>query len=179
MNLTARERRLLAIGALVLALALVWFMIGAPLAQGLTARAAERQRLVRELAAARRLIQQRPAWRARALALRADDAAFAPADLDQASARAADAALSAATGEGAAVSAVTAEAPADGLARARMQMRADMTQLVGVLKDLEGRRPYLVVQSLSVAHEPDASAAGRGGLSVTLVVGAPYVAQRS
>jgi hypothetical protein len=176
MTLTARERRLLAIGALVLVVAIAWLAVVRPLIAGFADRAQERDRLERQILTARRLLAQQPIWRMRARRLMADAAAFGSADADAAAARVTDQVLAAAAGQGATVSAVRPQAPGQGVVRISVEMRADTPQLVGVVKALEHARPYLVIQTLSVGADPDAGAGRAGALNVMLDIGAPYVA---
>jgi general secretion pathway protein M len=62
--LSAREQKLLALALLVGAIALVWLAIVQPVADGFSARAAEREQLTQTWRRNDRLIAAMPAWRA-------------------------------------------------------------------------------------------------------------------
>jgi hypothetical protein len=176
MNLTARERRLLAIGALVLAVAVVWLAAIRPLIGGFADRAAERRRLSHDLVAAQTLLAQRPAWQARLRRLAEESGDFGPADADTAATRATDQVLAAAAAHGAVVNAIRPQAGSPGLAQMSADMRADLPEAVAILQSLEGARPYLVVDSVSFGTDPEAAAGRVGAMNVMLDIGAPYVA---
>ncbi|HEX4742633.1 MAG TPA: type II secretion system protein GspM [Caulobacteraceae bacterium] len=176
MNLSARERRLLAVGALVLALAVAWMAAVRPLIDGVADRAAERKRIAQEIGVGRTLLAQRPVWQARFRRLAEDPADFGPGDADAATTRATDQVLSAAAAQGVAVSAIRPQAGSPGLAQLSVDMRADLPQAVTVMKALERAKPYLVVESVSLAADPEAAAGRAGAMNVMLDIGAPYVA---
>lgn len=176
MNLTARERRLLAIGALVLVLAVTWLVAVRPLIAGFADRAAERRRISQELATGRALLAQRPVWQARFRRLAEDSADFGPGDADAAATRTTDQVLSAAAAQGAPVNAIQPQAGTAGLAWMGVEMRADLPQAVTILKTLERAKPYLVVGSVSLTADPQAAAGRAGAMNVMVDIGAPYVA---
>jgi Type II secretion system (T2SS), protein M subtype b len=176
MSLSARERRLLAIGALVLALAVAWMAAVRPLIAGFAERAAEREHVSQEIAIAHTLLAQRPIWQARFRRLAEDSADFGPGDADAATTRATDQVLSAAAAQGVPVSAIRPQGGSDGLARMSVDMRADLPQAVTILKALERAKPYLIVESVSLAADPEAAAGRAGAMNVMVDIGAPYVA---
>jgi Type II secretion system (T2SS), protein M subtype b len=176
MNLSARERRLLAVGALVLALAVAWMAVARPLIAGFADRAAERDRTSQEIGIARTLLGQRTAWQARFRRLAESSADFGPADADAAMTRATDQVLAAAATQGVAVNAIRPQAGSPGLAQMSVDMRADLPQAVTILKTLDRAKPYLVVESASLAADPEAAAGRAGAMNVMVDIGAPYVA---
>jgi Type II secretion system (T2SS), protein M subtype b len=176
MNLSARERRLLAVGALVLALAIAWLAVVHPLTAGFADRAAERERLSHEIVAARALIAQRLVWQARFRRLAMDAGDFGASDADAATTRTTDQVLTATAAHGVIVNAMRPQAGGAGLARVSVDMRADLPQLVAVLKTLELAKPYLVIDTLSVGADPEAAAGRAGPMNVMVDIGAPYVA---
>ena len=176
MSLTARERRLLAVGALVLALAAVWLTAVRPLVAGFFDRAAERERMSHDLAVARALLAQRPMWQARFRRLAEESGDFGPPDADAATTRATDQVLAAVAAQGATVNAIRPQAGSPGLSRMSVDIRADLPQAVAILQTLARARPYLVVDSVSFATDPEAAAGRAGAMNVMLDIGAPYVA---
>jgi general secretion pathway protein M len=162
--LTSRERRLVAIGLLILAIGVVWLAIIGPLAGGFVDRAAERAQLQATLKRNRGLIAALPVWRRAAEAQRASSQRFvigAPSETlavealkERLEHLAAD--------EGFAIASVDdlqADAPA-GTVRVRADMTLNLTQLVDTFRRLESEGAYVVVDYLSISADR-ALAAGR------------------
>ncbi len=180
--LTPRERRLVAVGLLVAAVALVYFVVISPLVGGFLDRNAERHRLIDDFKRDQRIMASIPMYRQAAEAQRRTMARFmlfAPSEqlaveaLKERMARLA-------VDEGFQITAMQdleADAPT-GEARVRADMQLTLTQLNESLRRLETEGPY-VVEYLSVSADR-ALATGRSSrLVVRLEVGAPWRALRS
>jgi type II secretory pathway component PulM len=176
--LTARERRLLAIGLLVIALGLVWLGIVQPLVGGFIDRAAQRRQLGDVYLRNERLIAALPVWRAAAEAQRRDAARFAIlAPGEAAAAEAMKARLQRlATDEGFAVKGVEdlqADA-APGDVRIRADATLTLTQLYETLRRLENEGAYVAIDYLSVSADAAASSGRSGPLDVRLELSADW-----
>ncbi len=176
MNLTVRERKLVAVGILVLLIAAVWLGVVRPIVGGFHARADERDRLVREQTRGERILAQLPYWRARDAALRVDAPAFAlpirqPALAGEAAVELVSTAVTRTGGE---VRAIREQSAADGLAKIHADLRLNLTQLTGLLKLLEDQRPFAIVQTLTIAADPATSAGRLSTLDVGIDLAIPY-----
>lgn len=162
--LEPRERRLVAIGLLVVAIALVWLVLVGPLAGGFLDRARERRDLWSAYRRNERLIASLPALRATAETQRALAWRFAlPAPTEVAAAEAFKDRLRRLAGdEGFAVKAIE-DLPADGPPGA-VKIRADitltLTQLDETIQRLQREDAYVVVDYISVTADRSL-AAGR------------------
>lgn len=176
--LSARERRLVAVGLLVAAVALVWFGIVGPIVGGFAARAAERDRLQATYQRNVRLIAALPVWRAAAEAQRRDAGRFAiVAPSEQLAAEALKARLQQlAKDEGVVLSSIQ-DLPADaapGTVKVRADMQANLTQLCDSLRRLETEGSYVVVDYISISAD-QAVATGRSSpMGVRLELSADY-----
>ena len=176
--LQPRERRLLAIGLLVAAAAVLWLAVVSPLVGGVFARAAERRELVATYARNQRTMAQAATWRALADQQRASAARFAiAAASQQLAAEALKARLTKlAADEGftiGALSDLAADAPA-GKIRLRCDLRLTLTQLYDSLRRLETEGTYVVVEYLAVSAD-QALASGRSSpLAVRLEITAAW-----
>jgi hypothetical protein len=155
--LTARERRLVAVGLLVLAVGLFWLVVIGPLVGGFIDRAQERRDLWAAHRRNERLITSLPALRATAEAQLRLGPRFAMAAPSEAAASEAfkDRLRRLATDEGFTVKAIE-DVPADGPAGA-VKVRADLTltlnQLYETLRRLQSEDAYVVVDYLSVTAD--------------------------
>jgi hypothetical protein len=180
--LSARERRLVAVGLLVAVVAVVWFLIVGPFVGGFFARAAERRDLIASHQRNQRTMASIPVWRKAAEAQRVHAERFAiPAQNEQLAVQALKEHLAGlATDEGFQITAIQdldADNPADE-AKVRADLQITLTQLQESLRRLETEGPY-VVEYLSVSADR-ALATGRSSrLLVRLEVGAPWRAVRS
>lgn len=180
--LATRERRLVAIGLLVAALALVYLIVISPLVGGFLDRAAERQALIANYQRDQRVMASIPMWRRTAETQRVTAQRFSlTAPSEQLAVEALKERLARlATEEGFQITAMQdleADAPT-GQARVRADLQLSLTQLNESLKRLETEGPY-VVEYLSVSADR-ALATGRSSrLVVRLEVSAPWRATRS
>jgi hypothetical protein len=172
-----RERRLIALGLLVLLLALVGFGVVAPIVRGFAARRAEREQLADDLIRGQRLMAERGFWRIQALRQRTEVDRYAVlAPNASAAAQAATERISAAVQTpGGALSSLREQPPAPGEARLRVEGRLTLTQLVATLKLMEGQKPYLIIEGLSIAADPAAGAGQPSPLDVRIDLAIPYL----
>ncbi len=176
--LTARERRLVAIGLLIAAFGLIWLALVQPLVGGFFDRAARRDQLTAAYQRNQRLIAALPAWRAAAEAQRRDAARFtipAPAE-SQAAEALKERVQHLAADEGAPVKAIedlqTDAAP--GMVRVRVDVTLTLTQLYETLRRLEDEGAYVTIDYLSISANA-AAASGHGGpLDVRLELSAAW-----
>ena len=155
--LNPRERRLLAIGLLLGALAVVWLAIIAPLVGGFFDRAAERRQLLATYQRNQRIMAAIPVWRAGAGAQRARAPRFAiNAPSEQLAVEILkERLLHLATDEGFTINAMQdlqANAPA-GKVRVRADLQLSLTQLYESLRRLETEGSYVVVEYLSISAD--------------------------
>lgn len=156
-RLTPRERRLIALCVLVLAVVLVWLVIVGPLVGGFLNRATQRRELQATYLRNERLIASLPVLRAAAESQQRNAARFA---LAAPSSTLAAEALKArlqhlATDEGFAVTAVEdldADAPT-GVVRLRADLTITLNQLYDTLRRLESEDAYVVVDYFSVSAD--------------------------
>jgi hypothetical protein len=180
--LSARERRLVALGLLVAALGLIYLAVIAPLVGGFLNRAAERQSLISQYQRDQRIMASIPVWRETAEAQRRTSQRFvlaAPSEqlaVETLKERLAQLAAD----EGFQITAMQdleADAPT-GEAKVRADLQLSLTQLTESLKRLENEGPY-VVEYISISADR-ALATGRASrLVVRLEVGAPWRPARS
>lgn len=156
--LSARERRLVAVGLLLLALAACWSLLLHPVLEGTAERAERRELLLRERERSQRLLAGLGPWREAAERQRQSAGDFAlqaptPALAAEALlARLRD--LVAAQGGGtAAVTALDADDRWPGWVRARIEGPLTETQLTALLRQLEAP-PHLVLTDLAVSASP-------------------------
>jgi len=155
--LSARERRLIAVGLLLLAIAGVYLLVLQPLVGGFFDRAAERRRLEAELKNDGRIVAALPTWRAAAEAQRRTASRFAlgaPSD-SLAGEALKDRLEHLAADEGYALNAVE-DLPADasaGTTRVRADMTLSLTQLTDSIRRLENEGAYVVVDYLAISAD--------------------------
>jgi hypothetical protein len=170
--LTARERRLLALGLLVLAIGLFWLVVIGPLVGGFFDRTRERRDLWVVHQRNERLIGSMPALRATAEAQRRLAPRFAMAAPSEAAASEAfkDRLRRLATDEGFTIKAIE-DLPADGPAGA-VKVRTDLTltlnQLYETVRRLQSEDAYVVVDYLSVTADRSLAAGRLAPLDVRL-----------
>jgi general secretion pathway protein M len=180
--LTPRERRILALGLLVMALALVWLAVIQPLAGGFIDRARQRQDLAGAYHRNARLIASLPALRAQAEAQRALAPRFAilapsapaatQAFMDRLRHLAAD--------EGIAVKGMEdlqADAPA-GAVKLRADLTLTLTQLYELIRRLQSEDAYVAIDYLSVSADRSFAAGRLNPLDVRLELSAAWQTPR-
>lgn len=176
--LSARERKLVAVGLLLLAIGLVWLAVIAPILAGFEARAAERDQLRLLMARNERLLAALPQLRRAAEQQRRTDGRYALAAPDAAQAREAlkarlSATLTSNGGQVTAVRDLEAELPA-GSVGARADAVLTLSQLHESLRRLEIEEPYVVVEYLSVGADRAYVSGTAGPLDVRIEVSVPH-----
>ena len=170
--LTARERRLLALGLLVLAIGLVWLVVIGPFVGGFVDRAHERRELWATHQRNDRLIGSLPALRTLAEAQRRLAPRFEMAAPSEAAASEAfkDRLRRVATDEGFVVRGIE-DLPTD-LPPEVVKVRADftltLTQLHETLRRLQSEDAYVVVDYISVSADRSLAAGRLAPLDVRL-----------
>jgi hypothetical protein len=170
------ERRLIALGLLALLLAALWFVVAAPIARGFAERAAQREQMTDDLLRGRRLIASRVIWRDKALLQRADADRFgviAPT-ASVAALQATDRISAAIQTPGGELSSLREQPAGPGEARLRVEGRLNLTQLVASLKLIEGQKPFIIIEGLSVAADPTAAAGQLSPMDVRIDLAVPY-----
>ncbi len=180
-RLNPRERKLVALGLLVLVLALAWLGIGAPLLQGFADRRAEREALTDRFRHDARLIADFPSLRARAAAQGRDAGAYAfPTGSAGVARSAAEARLAAAvTTAGGQLQAVRDQPARPGQVRLRVDAALTLPALDGLLRALQDSRPYPTLDAMVVASDGTATAQRLSPLEVRLDVIYAYAAPLS
>jgi general secretion pathway protein M len=179
--LSARERRLVAVGLLLGAIALAWFLIVGPLVGGFFDRAAQRRDLIAQYQRNERAMGSVPIWRRVAATQRATAQRYEiSAQSEQLAIEALKERLARlAVDEGFQITAIQdldADA-ASGEAKVRADLQISLTQLNESLRRLETEGPY-VVEYLSISADR-ALATGRSSrLAVRLEVSAPWRSTR-
>ena len=176
--LAPRERRLLAIGLLVAALAVAWLAIVAPLVGGFAARAAERRELIAAYQRNRGVMASVAAWRALGEQQRKSAPRFAVAAPSEllATETLKERLVKLAADEGftvVAISDLAADAPA-GKIRLRADLQLTLTQLYESLKRLETEGPYVVVEYLAISADRAVAAGRSSPLAVRLEITAAW-----
>lgn len=171
------ERRLIALGLLIAVLAAVWFGLARPIALGFAERAEQRQQLADALARGRGLIAAKDYWREQALRQQGDGAAFAVTAPNAAAAAqlSMDRVSAAIQAPGGVLSSLREQPEGRGEARLRIEARLTLTQLVASLKLLQGQKPYIVIEGLSIAADPTAAAGQVSPLEVRIDLAVPYL----
>jgi len=171
------ERRLIALGLLVAALAVVWFGVVRPIVLGFADRAAEREQLADDLARGRQLVASREIWRDQSLRQRGDADRFAviAPNASAAAQLSMDRISAAIQTPGGALGSLREQPPGPGEARLRVEGRLTLTQLVASLKLLEGQKPYVIIEGLSIAADPTAAAGQASPMEVRIDLAVPYL----
>jgi hypothetical protein len=154
-SLTARERKLVAIGILVALIALVWVMLISPIASGFAQRAAERERLSARFASNERLIASIPRLR-NAIENRAAD--FKNFRTEGESFAAVIEALKERLGSqiaanGGELRAMQEVSDRPGWVRAWVEARMTLPQMIATLEKVQNQPPYLAVNSLTISAD--------------------------
>ncbi|MBV9994443.1 MAG: type II secretion system protein M [Caulobacteraceae bacterium] len=174
--LTKRERRLVALGLLVVSAALVWMVVVQPFAFGFLDRAAQRRDLQAQYARNVRLIASLPALRAEAEAGRRNASRFAvAAPSDALAAEALKERLQRLSTEaGFTVTAMGDLPPGAGLVKVRADLTLTLAQLCQAIRRLESEDTYVVVEYLSVSADRSRIAGRLAPLDVRLELAAGW-----
>ena len=181
--LNPRERRLLAVGLLLGAMAVVWLGIIAPLVGGFFDRAAERRQLLATYQRNQRIMASIPVWRAGAAEQRRGAPRFAiiaPSE-QLAVENLKERLLRLANDEGFTVTAMQdlqAGAP-NGKVRVRADLQLSLTQLYESLRRLETEGSYVVVEYLSISADRALQTGRLSPMAVRLEVTAAWRAPRA
>lgn len=153
--LSPRERRLIAIGLVVLAVALVWLLLLAPLVTGFVDRAAQRDMLTATYERNSRLINAIPAQRRRAEKQGAlkDSYFLAAPNATLARDRLRERLRSDFAAAGGMVSAVQDVPSPAGSSRAWVQGRMTLPQLQSLLATIDTTQPFLIVETLRISAD--------------------------
>jgi type II secretion system (T2SS) protein M len=178
MNLqTLLIRRTIALGLLLLVVAIAWFGVIAPIVHGFADRAAQREQLADDLARGRRLIDGRSRWQAQLAAQRAQAAQFAvfAPSASSAAQLSTDRISAAIQTPGGMLSSLREQPALPGEARLRVEARLTLTQLVASLRLLEGQKPFVIIEGLSIATDPAAAAGQPSPMEVRIDLAVPYL----
>ncbi len=180
-NLTAREKRLIAIGLLFAAVLLVGFGIVMPIVSGFMDRAETRANLLRTYSSNDRLISAIPQWRAEANSLRGSSGQFA---MTSPSAAAAAEILKArviklVASHGGEIKAAQEMQANTGFVKVRSDIQLSLIQLTDSLKDLQNQPPYIFIDSLTIAADQALETGHLTPMDVRLEISAPYIAPAS
>jgi hypothetical protein len=168
-----RERRFVAIGILIAAVAGAWLLVIDPVVGGFVDRAAEREELSDRFARNERLISGAALWRAQARtqAETADGFAIA-APTEALAVETLKARVKQQMGPVTAVTAIDHARP--GWVRVRAQLNLTLQQLYTGLRRLESSEPYVVVDHLSVGADRALQTGQSSELAVRIEVAAPF-----
>jgi len=154
-SLSARERKLVAIGILVALVALAWGLIVSPILAGFEARTAQRERLASAFARNERLIASIPRLR-RAIEARATTAAnFRTEGANVAAATEAlkERLSGQVSSNGGELRAMQEIGDRPGWVRAWVEARMTLPQLIATLQTVQNQPPYLAVNSLTISAD--------------------------
>ena len=177
-GLSVRERRLIALLLLILAVAAAWFVIAKPIVDGFTARAVEREQLVDQRARGQRLIGTLGAWRAQAArqhATSADFAMRAPTP-ETATELAKQRLLSVVLAQGGVVKTIHEQPGELGEVRLRAELQLTLTQLTSSLRLIENQKPYVIIEKLSISSDQAVVSGRLSPMDVSIDLGFPYAA---
>ena len=123
------------------------------------------------------MIAQRDFWRAQAERQRLESPRFAvtASNAGAAAAQAMDRISAAVQTPGGVLGSLREQPSAPGEARLRLEARLTLTQLVASLKLLEGQKPFVVIEGLSIAADPTAAAGQLSPLDVRIDLAVPYL----
>jgi general secretion pathway protein M len=177
-GLNPRERKLLAVGLLVLAIAALWLAVASPILNGFAARAEQRRNLLAAFQRNQRLIDAIPAWRAEAEGHKRSASAYAivAASQIEAQEQLRQRLAAALTGDPASppsVQDMQSDLPS-GWIGARADAALTATQLYAGLRRLQSEEPYVVVESLSINADRAFHTGQAGPLDVRLEISSAF-----
>ncbi len=154
-SLSARERRLVAIGILIALIAFVWLGLVAPILSGFSERTVERARLTDMFARNERLIAGIPKLRVAAEAQKRDAPRFHTNgnNIAVATELLKERLGSQITAIGGEVRSIQEVSDRPGWARASAESRMTLPQLIGILEKLQNEPPYLAVETLTISAD--------------------------
>jgi type II secretory pathway component PulM len=175
--LQPRERQIIAVGILILIMAVLWFGLVDPLIGGFISRAEDRNDLLAAYQRNERVLAGIPAWRAKAdeqKTTQAQYAIIAPTKVLAAESlkQRLNRMVAGAGGSVQAISELPAQAP-DGWVRVRVDLQLTMSQLYKSLNRLENEAPYVVVGYVSVVADRAVQTGHLATMDVRIEVSAP------
>ncbi len=180
-TLTAREKRLVAVGLLFAVVLLVGLGVILPVVNGFTDRADTKASLLRSYSSNDRLISAIPQWREEANILRTTSGQFAIASP---SAAAAAEILKArvirlVASHGGEIKAAQEMQAATGFVKIRSDIQLSLIQLTDSLKDLQNQPPYISIDAITIAADRALETGHLTPMDVRLEISAPYIAPAS
>ncbi len=175
--LQPRERQIVAVGILILVVAIVWFGLVQPVIGGFIARAEERNDLLAAYQRNERVLSGISVWRTKAdeqkdtqaqYAIVAPTKVLAVENLKQRLNRT----VANVGGTVQAISELPAQAP-EGWVRVRVDLQLTMSQLYKSLNRLENEAPYVVVGYVSVVADRAVQTGHLATMDVRLEISAP------
>ena len=175
--LQPRERQIVAVGILILIIAILWFGLVDPLIGGFIARAEDRNDLLAAYQRNERVLAGIPEWRAKAdqqKATQSQYAIVAPTKVLAAEGlkQRLNRMVAGVGGTVQAMSELPAQAP-DGWVRVRIDLQLTMSQLYKSLNRLENEAPYVVVGYVSVVADRAVQTGHLATMDVRIEVSAP------
>lgn len=173
-TLAPRERRVLAIGILLIVLALGYVLVIAPLLNGIADRRAERAELLDTYVRQQRVIETRRYWQRQAASQRTDRAAFGLLTPSRATAtEVSKDRITAFFAQGTVRGLRDVPAP-DGWVRVRVEARLTLPEVAQSLRRIQAARPYMVVTSLVIDAEQAFTTGQLSPLDVRLELSVPF-----
>ena len=181
--LQPRERQIVAVGILILVVAIVWFGLVQPIIGGFIARAEERSDLLAAYQRNERVLTGIAVWRTKAdeqkdtqaqYAIVAPTKVLAVENLKQRLNRT----VANVGGTVQAISELPAQAP-EGWVRVRVDLQLTMSQLYKSLNRLENEAPYVVVGYVSVVADRAVQTGHLATMDVRLEISAPVRTSQS
>ena len=176
--LNPRERRIVAVGILVLVIALTWLLIVNPIVQGFIERAHQRDELRDTYVRGQRLMAAMPVWRRQAEQQRATAPRFAySAPTDALASDLLKERIAQVIAQQGGVLKAAQEIPADnaaGWVSVRAELQLDMNQLYESLQRLENEDPYVSIDYVSVVAEAAFKTGHLAPMTVRIEVSAQF-----
>jgi len=175
--LLPRERRVIALGLLALAVALVLFGFVLPVAQGFAERASTRERLLLLYERNQRLIGAVPAWSRQMRVLRenADHHAVMAPNRAAAGEMLKESLSRMIAAQGGTLREVADADARDGWIVVRAEAQLSLTQMTRGFRQFENQYPYAVIESLTIAADQSFSTGQLAPMDVRLEVAAPFI----
>jgi general secretion pathway protein M len=170
-------RRLVAVALLILVVGVVSLGLVSPIVAGFADRAAERTQLGDELARDRALIAQRDLWRVALGRQREEAGAYsvlAP-DAGSAARMSMDRVTTAIQTPGGVLTSLREQPSSPGEAKLRVEAHLTLTQLAASLRLLEGQKPFVIIEALTVAADPATTTGQSSPLEVRIDLAVPYL----
>ena len=176
MTLSVREKRLIAVGLLLLVIVVFWLALVQPILSGFADRAQQRRDLADTYARNAAMIARTAIWRRQATALRRDRASYAIAapDADRAAAAIKDRVVLTLRRNGVVTKNLQDVPASPGWARIRVDVETGLQPLVAALGALQNDRPALVIESLTVSADRAFETGRLSSMDVRVEIAAPF-----